>query len=437
MGLGHAASGASLVLRIKAANPLDQSQVVAIRSALPEGVGSNDVANLDGLELGYDVQNDVYYVHKQVSLGPKQIQDFNVEINDIWVFSELELDALAAQARALTAKLAGTEVADSANALQRQVEEGIQRVRQSQVDNAIRPGVTPLQHIGAHEADVKLLGRVRRDIGHMENLVMETGLDPGKLVGEDSRALRLRRDIELPAGDYRSATVRVTVQNTSPSETRLIDVKQQLPPEVGVDDVLDAGGLLVSADAETGVSYVYQNGVEVGPGKSVQYDVTIRDKWNINGPRILALSVNASNVLARVVKREKFVSIEKMLNEAMAELAAISAESGPATLGPDYVEFYRDQARRIDELEQRINRIRAALQPIEKTKKYGFRMRAPSTRTTWLIIYAILAFLALMSLLFFLRWYGKTREDRMWEELSRSRREDQDLPPPTPPSPTP
>lgn len=414
---------AKVALRIKAVNPLNSPQMVVVRSTLPEGVTSNDVVDLDGLELGYDVQNGVYYVHKEVRLGPMQTQDFEVGLRDVWVIAEAELDSLLLQARTLTEKLAGTELADSSRALFEQVTESLGRIRKTQAEGAIRPGVTPVEHIAAYDANVKLLGRVRRDIGHIENLVMETGQDPGRLVGEDSKALRLRRDIELPAGDYRTATIRISVQNTSPTEKRLVDVRQALAPELTLDDVLDAAGLSVGSDPETGACYVYRSGVEVEPNDTIAFDVKVRDKWNINGPRIQALSANASNVLARIVKREKYESIEKMLAETQTALAAIAAERGPQTLSPEYVAFYRDQARRLDELEQRINRVRAALQPIEKTRKYGFRVRAPSMRTTWLIIYAILGFLALMSLLFFLRWYGKTREDAMWEALDRSRRD--------------
>ncbi len=47
-----------------------------------------------------------------------------------------------------------------------------------------------------------------------------------------------------------------------------------------------------------------------------------------------------------------------------------------------------------------------ALRPQTSSTKYGFKAKPPSMKTTWLIIYVILGFLALMSLLFFLRWYG-------------------------------
>ena len=54
-----------------------------------------------------------------------------------------------------------------------------------------------------------------------------------------------------------------------------------------------------------------------------------------------------------------------------------------------------------------------ALTPLDKTTKYGFRAKPPSMKSTWLIIYIILSFLLVLSLLFFLRWYVKTGSELM------------------------
>jgi len=53
-----------------------------------------------------------------------------------------------------------------------------------------------------------------------------------------------------------------------------------------------------------------------------------------------------------------------------------------------------------------VNRIDAALKPL--SPQLGFKIPAPDKRTTWLVIYAILGFLALISLLFFLRWFARS-----------------------------
>jgi hypothetical protein len=407
-------NAAQLILRIKAVNPIEKSQPIKIRTNLPQGVKPEDVIDLDGLEIGYDVQNDVYYAHKEIPLGPKGVESFDITIKDIWVISDNRLEALGAQARTLVVMLAASDSYNSANALRQQVEAGILKIREHQASNVIKPGVAAVQHIAAYEANMKALGRVKRDIGHIENLVLATGQDPGRLIGDDRRALRIRRDIELPESDYGTAVIQISVQNTSPSETRPIDVKRYLPSEVSPEDVLDPGGLNVATDPESGLSYVYIDDVSLKPGQERVFDVKIRDKWNINMPRIGALRNNASNLLSRINEKEAFASIETSLSGMILELDEIEAEKGPAELSPDYVAFYRDQAKRLDEVEMKINRVRAALKPIEKTEKYGFKVKPPSMKTTWIVIWIILVFLAFLSLLFFLRWYGKTREEQMW-----------------------
>jgi cytoskeletal protein RodZ len=45
---------------------------------------------------------------------------------------------------------------------------------------------------------------------------------------------------------------------------------------------------------------------------------------------------------------------------------------------------------------------------MEITSRLGFKVKAPSPKTTWLLIYVILGFLAVLSVLFFLRWYHRT-----------------------------
>lgn len=409
-----------LILRIKAVNPIEKSQVVSIRSNLPQGVSSNDVLNLDGLELGYDVRNDIYYVHRDVQLGPKQTVPFNVEIRDIWQIDEAELSDLLMQAQNLTAMLVATEFHGTAKAFKQQVESAVAGARQSQKENAIRANVPPIQHIAAYDSNRKLLARAKRDVGHIENLVLESGQDPGRLLGEDRQALRLRRDIELPIGDYGQAIVQIVVKNTSPSESRTTDVHRALPPEVGPDDVIDAGGMAVTVDPESRICYVTMEDVELAAQEEATFNVTIRDKWNISGPRIRTLSDNASNLLVRLTEKGKFQSLNTELNTIMQDLRSVAQEQGPATLSPAYVAFYREQARRVDELEQKINRVRSALIPIEKRAKYGFPIKPPTMKTTWLIIYIVLGFLGILSLLFFLRWYGKTRDEQMWAKLAKS-----------------
>lgn len=411
--LTHSALGAKILLRIRAGNPADETKQVAIKSNLPAGVGTNAIISLDGLDLGYDVQNDIYFVQGNIELGPKETRVFDVEIDDVWTIPDEKLDQYREQAGKLLSMLDETPYLDNGKRLADEISKNLESIAESQAKSAIGAGVKPIAHIRAYEADSRVLDQVSRDVARLENLVLASGKDPGGLIGEVNTPPKTRPVLAPEDEDVKTAVIRITVRNTSPNETRRVDVKRELPPEIRPYDVLNSGDLEVATDPKTQLAYVYKNDVEVGPGESVGYEVIIRDKWNINQARISALLEAVSNIRSSLADKESYASVEQALEKIEKSLNAVAAEEGPSQLNAEYVAFYRNQATQLDMIERKITRLESALRPISKTTKLGFKAKPPSMRTTWLIIYIILGFLALMSLLFFLRWFGKSKSEKM------------------------
>jgi hypothetical protein len=405
-----------VVLRISAGNPIEKEQPVSIKSDLPIGVRTNDIISLGGLELGYDVKNDTYFVHRELLLSAKQIVQFNVEINDIWTLPDTRLRDLNAHADGLLAKLDGDDTYETAERLHKNIRELLKNISDSQSDNALsRPGIKPIQHIRAHESNMETLQRVRMDLGRLENLVLGTGRDTGGMLGHDARTPKPERYKISPEQMTSRAIIRYTVQNTSQRYTRKIPLKRYLPPEIREHDVLDLGGLDMSTDQDRGQAYVFKDEVEVSPGETITFEVTIRDKWNINEPRIEGLLITARDTRIRVAARDMFDSVEAALVDIINGLEQIAAITGPEIVDERYVAFYRGQANDLDALETRLNRIIMALPQIERTTKIGFKVKPPSPKTTWLIIYIIIGFLMAMSVVFFFRWYGRTKAEKAEE----------------------
>ncbi len=401
-----------IVLRINAGNPIEKEQPVSIKSDLPVGVGTNDIISLGGLELGYDVKNDTYYVHKELILGPKQIVQYNIEIEDIWTIPAEELIELQTHADRLLRFLEQEDTYETAEIIHQNVSKLLRAIRTSQEDHSLtRPGVRPTDHIRAHDSNVETLKRVRIDLGRLENLVLATGQDTGGMLGHDSRAAKPERYKISPEDMKNTAVIRYSVQNTSPRHTRKIPLKRYLPPEIREHDVFSTGGLKMSTDQDRGLTYVHKQDVEVPPNETITFEITIRDKWNINEPRIRDLLGTSRDTLTRVSVRGKFTSIEDALRSIIEALEGVSREVGPEVVDEAYVAFYRDQANRLDDLETRLNRIIMALPQIEKTTRVGFKVKPPSAKTTWLIIYIIIGFLMAMRIVFFFRWYGRTRAE--------------------------
>jgi len=151
---------------------------------------------------------------------------------------------------------------------------------------------------------------------------------------------------------------------------------------------------------------VFKDAVEVQPQETLTFDVRIRDKWNINGARMAFLQQKGSQLLGMTSGRANIEAVENTLKGALEALEGVMKEVGPETLSPAYISFYRRQVDRLDEVERDLNRVDSALKPLDTNR--GFDIPAPDKKTTWLIIYVILGFLALVSLLFFLRWYVRS-----------------------------
>jgi hypothetical protein len=408
--LALAASGADkVVLRIRAGNPLDRPQTVNIRSNLPAGVTTNDIISLGGLELGYEVRSGTYFVRKSIELGPKEIVEYGVDLQDRWQIPPESLSLVAEKAEKLAGQLRTGDSRENADALARAVADAIADVRARQAKNQIKAGVPVVDHIRAYEMNAALLKQARRDLGRLETLAIAADVDPGGLHGESDAppppAYRPRETGEGP-----TVTFQIRVQNASTTEVRRVDIRRELPPEIGVADIVDPAGLQYAVDPRTGICYVWMNGVQLDPGAARVFVVRVRDRWNVNGPRVRDLTGLATNLQARIRVAAKYKSIGAMLDQIAAELQGIGAEAGPADVNDRYVAFYRDQAARLNVVEEKLRRIDALLRPIRRPK-IGFDLQAPNLKTTWLVIWGILGFLGVISLLFFLRWYGRSKSE--------------------------
>jgi hypothetical protein len=237
----------------------NQVDRVEIKANLPERIGTNEIISLGGLDLGYDIKADTYYVFKDVELGPKETRTYTVELKDIWLISDEEIDLLEKRASDLAGLLAGSEQFEEAEGLQKEAAEALVRIKEKQESSKIRPGSRVSQHITAFDANSLALERVKEAVGSLENLVLGSGQDPGELVGSVKDLPAPIRDIEMAADQYRTAIYRIKITNPSEKEDKKVPLLRELPSEITLNDIMDAGGLELKADPKTGTTYVYTN----------------------------------------------------------------------------------------------------------------------------------------------------------------------------------
>ena len=404
MGCSEAVAG-KLVIKIQVANKSSEKEVVQVRSNLPKRITPADIIDLAGLNLGYDVKSDTYYVDDSVELEPGEIRVFNVVTKDIWQLNSSDVERYRTRAKKLAGQLAGTDSSAKASEDLEKIEAETEGILKRQQASKITL-VPPVEHIQAYEKNIKVLQDIKRRVGNLENLALAAGVDPGQaLIGDDVMASSPRRSATTPL-KYGEAVMKVTVHNPSATRSVKTNIRTDLPAELSVDDVVDAGGLGVRYDSQKKVAYVYKNDVELQPNETLTYKVRIHDKWNINGERMKFLQKQVNDLLRQCQGKKGIDAVVNTLNDAAKDLTATMKASGPKELNPGYIAYYRRQSDKLDNIEKTLNRVEAALRPLDTHR--GFELPAPDRKTTWLVIWIILGFLALMSMLFFLRWFVKS-----------------------------
>jgi hypothetical protein len=407
-------SAATLTLKLRAINPSQtETQRAPVKAYLPRPATPADVVNAGELVLAYDIASKAYYVSKDVDLMPAETRTFEVVINDIWTTPESQFTEWVTHVGKLAGALRGTEQAETAARMKGVLEEAIKGVQDRQASAAVGL-VRPVEHIRAFEANQEALDRIRRDLGMLENLVIAAGKDPGTILGApkaapaaDSERLRNSNDV---------VTIRIKVTNPSLTETRKIPLKREFPVEVKPADVVDAGGLQVGFDAAKGLTYAYLEDVELAPRESRTFEVTVRNPWSGQPGKLPLLQERLGQLMKITEGAPEHKAVRDRAQALLGSLAALKEQKAPAAMNEQYVAFARAQGEAVRDLEAGVMRLEELFQPREKPYRYGVPMMdvpRPDRRTTWVIIYIILGFLAAFSALFFLRWYGRSKAEKL------------------------
>jgi hypothetical protein len=418
------AFAAQLTLKIRVINPSPTNkQTSAVTAVLPKPAKPEDVVNAGDLEIVYSASSNAYLVQKQIELEPGQTRTFDVVLKDVWVIPEDTLKAIDAHAKELAVELKGTGKEETAVRLGGLIDESLKSIGERQASHAVGT-VKPIDHIRAFEINQEMLLRARRDLGLLENLAVAAGKSPKQLMGTSQAAPP--REVEPGSATGNVVVLRIKVTNPSPTEKKKDPLRRDLPFEIKPTDVLDAGGLQIGFDGGRNVCYAFADAVELAPGETKAFDVKVRNPWAdalLQAPR---LERRATELIALTAARPEFKTVQEQAQAVLKDLAGIKEQKAPATVNEQYVAFARNQAEALRSIESRVMRLEELFQPREKPIRFGGPMMEvprPDRRTTWVIIYIILGFLAAFSVFFFFRWFGRTKAEKLDRKTERENRE--------------
>jgi hypothetical protein len=369
-----------VVLQIKVENPRDIQQTAQIHSCLPSEIRPNDILNSQGLGVLYDIKKKTYAVHQKIELDPYEKRTYDITLKDVWQIPDKTLADLNNHAEALFRKLK-RDTSDS--------QKLISSIRKAQNANHISR-VKANTHITAYRENLTTLNRVKTALSQYENELIKKGKDPGRI----THGLTKYQYPEYATS--KTSIIQIKVTNTSPTSSRKVPIHRELPEEILPNDIISTDGLEIRVDQAKGVCYLYKDFVELEANASASFDIRIKDKWDIQDQHIKALKAETHELLTGIQFWRRYPSVEEELKTIDTRLDAISNADKPTEFSAAYIAFFRDQTAALSDTALALTRIKNIPFP---SGGLGTPTQPPSRSTTWMIIYIILAMLAIASII--------------------------------------
>jgi hypothetical protein len=378
-----------VMLRITACNPAETTRVVTVRSPLPIGTRPEDVIDDGGFDIAYDVCANRYCAMGPIEVPAGETHTVIVRLRDVWSVPVEVCDRLAGHAAEIADLLSSPAGSAVWHTLPAPVHRNIALIRASQASNALGRA-TAEQHIAAYWRDCHRLDAIKDTFRELEDAAIRQGMTPRHILGElPPGSGEGTRAYAAPAGEL---VLRLRLANLSPDLPRCAQISHPLPHELAETDILETDGLRLQRDARTRTLTVVADEIDIGPGESRAFAIRIRDVWGAQTNRCERLLIEADAIRALAPRR--YASIHRLLDRTVDQLRLISRKRPPLPDDRDYIAFFRVHGKQLDRLERNLLRIERAPFP---DNPIGTTTPHPTPRTTWMMIYATLAFLAMFS----------------------------------------
>ncbi len=209
---------------------------------------------------------------------------------------------------------------------------------------------------------------------------------------------------------------RVVAVNPSAEKSKTIPVRIDLPQEVKPSDILEHGVLDVDFDTDRSLYYVHKSEVTLAPKQTRVFEVVVRDLWFIPDSQLDGLKTQTALVLHRLEKGEYYESAKQLSDSILVRLAEIQKMQADETIGrKQRIGAYRRNLLTLQEIKDDLARMEKLLPfaggpPVpEMLKESPLKSDAPSTTTTWLVIFLITIFMGLLAGQFFFTWHRRVK----------------------------
>ena len=211
-------------------------------------------------------------------------------------------------------------------------------------------------------------------------------------------------------------TMKVVAVNPSAEKEKTVPVRIDLPQEVKPSDILDPGELDVEFDTDRSTYYLSKPEVQLAPKQTKVFQVTVRDVWFIPDEELEGLKGHTNLMLQRLEKSEYYPFAKQLGSSVLQRLDDILQIQSDETIGrKQRIGMYRTNVETLKVVKEDLARMEKLLSftggpPVpEMMAESPLKSDAPSTTTTWLVIFLIITFMGLLAGQFFFTWQRRMK----------------------------
>ncbi len=210
--------------------------------------------------------------------------------------------------------------------------------------------------------------------------------------------------------------MRTMVVNPSSTKSQTKSVKNYLPKEIKQKNILETGGLEIEYDEEQGMFYAYKNDIELAPEETKIFELVMEDVWMIQEERLDHLRKRTENIMTQLEGSQYVQQAELIANTVYGRLEDIKkTQNDTGVSKQQHIAYYRDNIKVLDSVLSDIEELENILVAIGGTPNLKviedskIDLKAPTSKTTWIIIFSILVFIAILGGSFYFTWQGQVK----------------------------
>lgn len=214
-------------------------------------------------------------------------------------------------------------------------------------------------------------------------------------------------------------TISVVVANPSKEKSHTIPIKIDLPQEVKPEDILEKGELEVQYDDQKSSYFLFNQAVLLKPEETRVFNVLVKNVWIIPNNKLSELKSYTKLLMGRLEKSEYAEQAKKIAESVNQRLDEIDTKQRDESVGQKQrIGAYRYHLQALEAIKQDLEKMEKLLTfqggpPVpEMLQQSKIKSDAPSTKTTWMIILSIVAFISLLGFQFFFTWHRRAAAEK-------------------------